>query len=128
MFTITEVVTTPLLAFGVTAAAMPLVNRLARKTGFVDHPNARKIHTHPIPVLGGVGVYLGVMSTLLLCHMIDYRVALMMAASFLVMLLGVVDDRLDVHSRFRLMLHVMVAGGLAAFGVRFHFFPWEALN
>lgn len=123
-----DAIATPIIAFAVTALLMPLLNRLAVRTGFVDIPNARKIHSHPIPLLGGVGVYLGVMGALLALGPIDRGTGLMMLASFLVLVLGVADDRLDLHSRYRLILQVLVAAGLSAMGIRFHFFPVELLN
>jgi UDP-GlcNAc:undecaprenyl-phosphate GlcNAc-1-phosphate transferase len=119
---------TPLLAMGISALVMPLVNRLALRTGFVDWPSARKIHKYPTPLLGGLAIYLGVIVTLLVRAPMDSRVLLMMAASFVVMLIGVADDRLDLHSRYRLLLQVGVALGLSGLGVRFHFFPWVALD
>jgi len=44
------------------------------------------------------------------------------------MSLGVADDRLDLHSRYRLILQVAVALGLSFLGVRFHVFAFEPLN
>ncbi len=128
MFHLPEAIATPILAFCIAALTMPALNRIAVMTGFVDIPNARKIHSHPIPLLGGIGVYVGVMLTLLLRGELDPRVMLMMGASFLVMLLGLADDRLDLHSRYRLFLQVAVAFALALAGVRFEIFPWEPLN
>jgi UDP-GlcNAc:undecaprenyl-phosphate GlcNAc-1-phosphate transferase len=107
---------------------MPALNRFAARAGFVDVPNSRKIHTHPIPVLGGLAVYLGVVATLAMRGHTDSRVILMMFASFLVMLLGIVDDRLDLHSRYRLMLQVALAAGLSLSGVRFYMVPFEPLD
>jgi UDP-GlcNAc:undecaprenyl-phosphate GlcNAc-1-phosphate transferase len=52
----------------------------------------------------------------------------MMLATLPVMALGLVDDRLDLPSRYRLILQTLVAVGLSIAGVRFHFFPVEALN
>ena len=43
-----------ILAVGVT----PLAQRLARRTGMVDKPRARKQHTVPTPLLGGLAIYL----------------------------------------------------------------------
>lgn len=37
----------------------PFAAWLARRWGAVDMPNARKVHTRPMPRLGGVAVYLG---------------------------------------------------------------------
>ncbi|MBM3460005.1 MAG: undecaprenyl/decaprenyl-phosphate alpha-N-acetylglucosaminyl 1-phosphate transferase [Armatimonadetes bacterium] len=123
-----ELIATPLIACAVCALLMPLLNRAAVRLGFVDMPNARKIHSHPVPLLGGVGVYLGVIAALLASGPMDLGLGLMMAASFLVMALGVVDDRLDLNSRYRLILQLLVALGLSVCGVRFHFFPIELLD
>jgi len=118
-----EVVVTPIIAFCVAVLGMPLLNRFAVRAGFVDMPSSRKIHSHPIPVLGGLAVYGGVIVALALRGQMDSRVTLMMFASFLVMLLGVADDRLDLHSRYRLLLQVILATGLSVSGVRFHLIP-----
>jgi UDP-GlcNAc:undecaprenyl-phosphate/decaprenyl-phosphate GlcNAc-1-phosphate transferase len=123
-----EYLVTPILAFCVAAAVMPLLNRLALRLGFVDLPNARKIHSSPIPLLGGLAVYAGVVVALVLRGWIDWRIWMMMGAALLVMLLGVADDRLDLHSRYRLALQVLIAAALSFAGVRFHLFPMEALD
>jgi UDP-GlcNAc:undecaprenyl-phosphate GlcNAc-1-phosphate transferase len=123
-----EYLVTPILAFCVAAAGMPLLNRLAVRFGFVDHPNARKIHSVPIPLLGGLAVFAGVVVAVYLRGWIDHRIWLMMGAAFLVMLLGIADDRLDLHSRYRLLLQVGIATALALSGVRFHIFPGEFLD
>jgi UDP-GlcNAc:undecaprenyl-phosphate/decaprenyl-phosphate GlcNAc-1-phosphate transferase len=123
-----EYLVTPILAFCATAASMPLLNRVAVRFGFVDIPNARKIHTGAIPLLGGLAVFGGVVAALVLRGWIDWRIWLMMGAAALVMLLGVADDRLDLHSRYRLVLQVVIAAGLSFAGVRFHLFPIEALD
>lgn len=123
-----EVIATPILALFVAVLLMPALNHIAVRTGFVDMPNSRKIHSHPIPLLGGLGVYAAVVLTLLLRGTVDRLVMLMMVASLLVMLLGVADDRLDLHSRYRLMLQLVVATGLSLSGVHFHFFPWAVMD
>ena len=37
---------------------MPLVISFSQRQGLMDKPNARKIHSHPIPRLGGVAIWL----------------------------------------------------------------------
>ena len=44
----------------------PLVRLLAIRVGVVDQPAARKLHTSPIPLLGGVAIYASVCAALLL--------------------------------------------------------------
>ena len=36
----------------------PLIRVIALRTGYVDHPKSNKVHAHPTPLLGGVGIYL----------------------------------------------------------------------
>ena len=43
----------------VTAIATPLVRILARRVGWVVAPNARSVHTSPIPHVGGMAMLIG---------------------------------------------------------------------
>jgi UDP-GlcNAc:undecaprenyl-phosphate GlcNAc-1-phosphate transferase len=46
------------IAIAISLATIPLVRVFALRTGFVDRPNSRKIHREPIPLLGGLAIYL----------------------------------------------------------------------
>lgn len=48
------------LAFVLAFVAAFAVERLARRFGVVDRPGPRKIHHQPVPLLGGVAIYLAV--------------------------------------------------------------------
>lgn len=53
------------IAFMVTALVTPIVRRVAERIGVVDRPDfARKSHTHPIPYLGGMAVFIGILSAI----------------------------------------------------------------
>ena len=52
------------VALGVTLLATPLVRSFALKRGLVDFPGGRKVHTTPIPRLGGVAIFAGVMAAI----------------------------------------------------------------
>jgi UDP-GlcNAc:undecaprenyl-phosphate GlcNAc-1-phosphate transferase len=51
-------------AFAVTLAVTPLVRRAAEKRGMVDRPGGRRVHTHDMSRLGGVGIAAGVAAAL----------------------------------------------------------------
>ena len=53
-------------AFVITIIGVVLVKRLALFLGFLDKPGERKMHTNPIPLGGGVAIFLGVFLTLFL--------------------------------------------------------------
>ena len=60
---------TSLLAFAVgLIASLGLtvpVRQLALRVGMVDHPGPRKVHVQPMPLLGGLAIYSGVLIALL---------------------------------------------------------------
>ena len=47
------------LAVAVSMLVIPLVRRVAPRLGLVDMPDPRKVHTVPIPRVGGWGITLG---------------------------------------------------------------------
>ena len=51
-----------LLSLTVTTIAFPFVLRFARRHKIVDNPDARKLHRLPVPVMGGVAVYAGILA------------------------------------------------------------------
>lgn len=53
-------------AFVISLFAVGLVKHYARALGLLDKPNARKVHTVPIPLGGGLGIWLGVAGTFLI--------------------------------------------------------------
>lgn len=49
-----------LIAFVVTIVITPFAIKFAKKHGFVDMPNNRKIHKIPTPRIGGIGIFAGI--------------------------------------------------------------------
>ncbi|MFO1063785.1 MAG: MraY family glycosyltransferase [Pirellulales bacterium] len=50
-------------SFLVSVMAVAVVRRAAERLGLLDKPGARKVHTTPIPLGGGLGIWAGVVST-----------------------------------------------------------------
>ncbi len=73
----------------------PLARYIAPRLGVVDQPSARKVHTRPVPLLGGVAIFGAVMLALVFLgekRNFDQFVSILLAAS-LVSFLGLWDDR-----------------------------------
>lgn len=127
-------VTTYMLIFA-SALAMavggtPLVRRLALRLGITDQPGVRKIHLSPVPLLGGVAIYLAFIATLLLFGSrfgLAELVSILVGAS-LMSFLGVWDDRRALSPLLKLAGQFLAASILVLTGVRVGTFPWEALN
>ena len=54
------------LALVLSLVLTPLMRKIALRTGFVDKPVARSMHTEPKPYLGGVAIYLAFAAAVLL--------------------------------------------------------------
>lgn len=61
----TPVLILAVVSFAISFAATAAMKRVAPRLGFVDKPGHRKIHKAPIPLGGGVAIYLGLVLPLL---------------------------------------------------------------
>lgn len=83
-----------ILAFIITYAAIPVIINVSDIKKLYDHPDARKIHTRPIPSLGGLGIFAGFIVACLMA--ISFSSAInfqyFFAASLVIFFLGLKDD------------------------------------
>lgn len=103
------------VAFFTVWMAFPSVLRMARVWKVYDNPDARKLQRKPVPVMGGVAVYLGILigSALLLCISYSKALALMLAAMTILLVVGVIDDRKNLPASLRFVLEIGVVAVLA---------------
>jgi UDP-GlcNAc:undecaprenyl-phosphate GlcNAc-1-phosphate transferase len=116
-----------LLTFAVAFAAswgltVP-IRRMALRWGMVDIPNARKIHHTPIPLLGGVAIYCGTVISIM--GFVESRARSqifgILAASTLLLIVGILDDRHLLHHQVKLFIAMPLAAlTLVALGVKTH--------
>lgn len=72
---------------------IPVLKGFSLKIQFVDQPTERKRHTEPIPLLGGLGIFIGFMGGYVaFVRPIDEQFAAVFIASALVFGIGIVDD------------------------------------
>ncbi|MBC7235898.1 MAG: undecaprenyl/decaprenyl-phosphate alpha-N-acetylglucosaminyl 1-phosphate transferase [Chloroflexi bacterium] len=117
-------------AFALAAAVTPLVRRLATHIGMVDKPAARKIHKAPIPLMGGVAIYLAFLLTLLVLGDRAYireMVGILLGASFC-SFMGLVDDRSGLSALTRLIGQTAAAVVLIISGVQVLVSPFSLVN
>ncbi|MGH2364755.1 MAG: MraY family glycosyltransferase [Chloroflexota bacterium] len=121
------------------AMLTPAVRWLAVRWGAMDQPNHRKIHSSPVPRLGGLAIWLALWASALLVVRLTPAgeivspfgalpdLSAIFAAATVILLLGVADDR-----RGRMGPWTKLTGQFAActilvaFGIRFTLFhtPW----
>ena len=105
-----------LIALVVTMALMPMLMRYAVRIGLVDLPAARKVHSRPIPRVGGVAMAGGIGVALLLAGVPDRFTFAYLAAGGTLLVFGALDDRFDLDYRIKfvgqfLAIGIIVMGG-----------------
>lgn len=100
---------------------VPLAMKLAYKIGAVDKPNARKVHTKIMPRMGGLGIYLAYIIVVLATQKMNMQLAGLLLGSTILVVLGIFDDMKDLNAKFKLLIQVLAAVIVMAFGVRIEF-------
>jgi len=104
-----------LIAFGCAVALTPVARALAQRLGAIDKPDGhRKLHERPVPMFGGVAVYLALVFGLFLTTdglftAVDSHArlaAVILVVAGLVCVIGCVDDLWDLAPRFKLLLQI----------------------
>ena len=111
----------PLVSFALAAALTPVVRRLARRWGFVAKPKTDRWHKRPTAMMGGVAIWLAVITTYL--TLVPHTSAgwvVAGAASFL-FLVGLIDDWLHIKPYQKLIGQVIGAAIVVNYGL---VLPW----
>ena len=124
-------------------ASLPLWRAWCRRTGHVDDPGHRKIHTQPIALAGGLAVgtglflpilagvvvvqlgWLGAETTALMRHGLGRRaleLCAILAGAAGMLLLGWLDDRHELRAAPKFAGQILIATLVAAAGVRITLF------
>lgn len=97
-------------AFLVTLGMHFVLLPLARCFGLLDHPNARKKHGQPVPIIGGLAMLAGGLAALCTAApTIGPRLLAFVVASLVLIVVGLLDDRHDVSWRVRILAQVVAA-------------------
>jgi UDP-GlcNAc:undecaprenyl-phosphate/decaprenyl-phosphate GlcNAc-1-phosphate transferase len=111
------------IAFGITFLAIPVIIRVAELKKLYDVPDERKVHTTPIPSLGGLGIFGGfVLAALLtLPFQQNPEFQYFIAAAFVIFFLGIKDDIL-VLSALKKFIGQLIAAFIIIYkgGVQIH--------
>ena len=112
-----------------------LVRRVALRIGAIAVPRGRDVHTIPIPRLGGVAIYLGVLGGVFVASQLpvlrrafDYstETVAVLVAGGLIVVVGALDDRFGLDALTKLAGQATAAGVLVLMGVQWTavYLPW----
>ena len=116
------------IAYFSTVFAVFLIRPLAIRTGLVDTPTERKIHSGVIPLIGGMAILFGLVIGLLTLDISLLHYRALLASAVIMVLVGVLDDfhELTPHARIYAQIFVSflitVIGGVAVYDLGNLFF------
>lgn len=95
--------------------SMRMLMPFAVKMRLVDQPNQRKLHRGAVPLVGGVSAFIGVCMGWLLGMPLSMGYVIFLACASLLVLLGAIDDAIDLPAKLRLSAQV-VLGAVLVYG------------
>lgn len=110
-------------------AVTPAVIWLALRIKAVDRPGVRTVHTRAIPRIGGVAIFLSVMSLIIAAlflhnaigeafRHVRLQVVTLFCSASAVFIIGLLDDLRGLPARFKFLAELLAAGSLCLVGVR----------
>lgn len=110
------------IAIGIVLVITPAVIFLANKTGAVDKPDARKVHTKPIPRIGGIGIYLAFTLSIIFISIISNfegetlrTIQGLIISGTIMFLIGIIDDYKNLPAKVKLLGQIIAAAVLVFF-------------
>jgi len=79
---------------------------LAKSVGLVDKPGGRKAHQGEVPIIGGIAMYIGLVTGLVLLYSGRNVAPYLPLSAGLLVVIGVLDDRYDVKTAFRFVVQL----------------------
>lgn len=102
-----------LVSFVLSVLTIPLMLLISKKFKLYDTIDERKIHTGNISRLGGVGILCGFTAALIIYTVknyftsVDQNIWLLIPAIFLIIIMGIIDDLVQLRARIKLYVQIL---------------------
>jgi UDP-GlcNAc:undecaprenyl-phosphate GlcNAc-1-phosphate transferase len=123
-----EVLWGALVAFGIVVLLTPAVGGMARLLGVVDAPEGRRLNKRPIPRLGGLAIFLGILVPSLAFLDLSGQMRGILLGAAVACVVGAVDDFRGLAPLPKLGGQVLAAAIPTAFGVWIDHFTFPFLG
>jgi UDP-GlcNAc:undecaprenyl-phosphate GlcNAc-1-phosphate transferase len=123
-----------LLSFSLSLVCVPFSRRVSALLKAVDEPVPHKVHSSPMPRLGGLAIYGGFWLSILVLRLVypdviagfAHRLSGLLIGSSLILAIGVLDDIFGLGAVVKLLVEVAAAVLVVIFG--FRVMPHGSLN
>ncbi len=98
-----------MITFITSLILVPIAKKIAYHVGAIDIPNERKVHTKPMPRLGGIAIYGAFLMGYILYGEITTQMLSILIGSFIIFLIGVFDDIKPIKARYKFLVQIISA-------------------
>lgn len=103
-----------IVAYGFT----PLARQIAFKIKLLDHPDSKKSHAHPTPLLGGLSMFVAFFAAVLFTTNTNNYIFGILIGGVILLAVGMIDDKLGMMPRMKLSAQIIVALIAYKMGIR----------
>lgn len=93
-----------------------IMKKVAVHINALDIPNERKVHKEPIPLLGGIGIFLAFLLNFMIFGTHSTLMNSILIASFLILLLGIFDDINPIKASYKFIVQLLIAAVIVFYG------------
>ncbi|MFA6142752.1 MAG: MraY family glycosyltransferase [Candidatus Omnitrophota bacterium] len=118
-----QVIETFFIAGFISYLVTPFIRMMAIKSGYLDYPKNNKVHAHPMPLLGGVAIFLAFFIAILTKEQASAlpQIRAILLGSFILLIIGLVDDKMGMMPNFKLLGQFLAAMIAVKAGLRVEF-------
>lgn len=98
-----------IVTFLISVLSVPIVKKLANHVKALDIPNERKMHTTPMPRLGGLAIFAGFIGGYILYGENSMQMLSVLSGSFVIILLGIFDDINPIKAKYKFIVQLLAA-------------------
>ena len=109
---------TSFVAFVIAVASVPVVKRIAAHYGIISHPKNDRWHKKPIPLLGGLAIYVATVAAFTIMSGWDQHTLIILSAGTIIFVLGMIDDFKRLSPPIKLIVEIAVAAFIIVFGLQ----------
>lgn len=118
-----------IVAMFITMMLIPPLMRSAERFSFVDMPDARKVHSAPVPRIGGVAMVVGAVTPILLWMDPSQDVRALLYGIGLILFFGVWDDRATLDYRIKFLGQLLAIAVVVFYGgVLIRYIPFHSFE
>lgn len=97
-------------SFLISVFAIPSIIYVAHLKNLLDKPNSRTVHEVLTPRLGGLAIFAGLMSSIMIFGQIEYGVQYLLAGCIILFFIGLKDDMVSVSASKKFFVQVLATG------------------